>query len=60
MRTTTKRKATIPKFKSEDDERTFWAQEDSARHLNWDEAVRVRLPKLQPSAKRAQPERKRS
>lgn len=41
----------IPKFQSEDDEREFWAQQDSTKYLDWGEAERVVFPKLKPSTK---------
>jgi len=42
---------TIPEFKNEDEERTFWAEHDSADYLDWSEAKRVIFPKLKPSTK---------
>ena len=41
----------IPKFKSEDEEREFWATHDSTEHVNWKRAKRVVLPGLKPSLK---------
>lgn len=43
----TKRK--IPKFKSEDAERRFWAAHDSADYVDWRKAKRAALPNLKPS-----------
>ena len=44
----------IPKeegqFKSEAEERAFWEKNDSAGHVDWSRAERVRLPNLKPSA----------
>jgi predicted DNA binding CopG/RHH family protein len=44
-------KKKIPKFKSEDDEREFWATHDSVDYVDWSKARRVRFPKLRPSMK---------
>ncbi len=44
-----KNKKRIPKFRSEDREREFWAEEDSTDYVDWDRAVEVILPKLKPS-----------
>ena len=41
----------IPTFKSEDEEREFWATHDSTEYLDWDEAEEVVLPKLKPSTR---------
>lgn len=41
----------IPKFKNEDEERTFWATHDSTEYVNWKEAKKVILPNLKPSIK---------
>jgi len=41
----------IPKFKSEDEEREFWAEHDSTDYLDWDQAEPVIFPKLKPSTK---------
>jgi predicted DNA binding CopG/RHH family protein len=37
-------------FKSEVEERAFWEENDSAGHVDWSKAERVRLPNLKPSA----------
>ena len=42
----------IPKFKSEDKERDFWASEDSTEYIDWEKAERFVLPKLKPSTKK--------
>ncbi len=39
-----------PEFRSEAEERAFWESHDSADHIDWSRAERVRLPKLKPSA----------
>ena len=41
----------IPKFVSEDEEREFWATQDSADYLDWEKAERVVFPKLKPAIK---------
>jgi predicted DNA binding CopG/RHH family protein len=45
------KKKTLPRFKSEGDEREFWSEADSTDHLDWDQAKRVVLPKLKPSTR---------
>jgi len=41
----------IPNFKSEDEERAFWATHDSTEYINWDKAEIQTIPKLKPSTK---------
>jgi predicted DNA binding CopG/RHH family protein len=41
----------IPKFKNEDEERTFWATHDSTEYINWKKAKKVMLSNLKPSLK---------
>ncbi|MFZ1035994.1 MAG: BrnA antitoxin family protein [Smithella sp.] len=41
----------IPKFKNEDEERTFWATHDSTEYINWKKAKKVMLSNLKPSIK---------
>jgi predicted DNA binding CopG/RHH family protein len=41
----------IPTFKSEEEEREFWAKHDSTEYIDWDRAEAVVLPKLKPSTK---------
>ena len=43
-------KKALPKFKSEDSEREFWAQHDSADVIDWRKAKRLTLPNLRPSS----------
>ena len=38
----------IPKFKSEDEEREFWATHDSTDYVDWTKARRLVLPNLEP------------
>lgn len=44
-------KKPIPKFKSEDKEREYWAKHDSTEHVDWSKAERVRFPALKPTLK---------
>lgn len=41
----------IPNFKSEEEERAFWANKDSSEFINWDDGEVVTFPKLKPSTK---------
>lgn len=41
----------IPAFKSEDEERKFWAKRDSTEYLDWSKAKRAVFPNLKPSTK---------
>lgn len=45
------KKKTIPKFKSEKEERVFWQKNDSTEFLDWSKAKKVSLPNLKPSVK---------
>ena len=45
------KKKKLPKIKSEDKEREFWAKEDSTEYIDWSRARRVILPNLKPSLK---------
>jgi len=44
-------KKKVPKFKDEEEERAFWANEDSTEYIDWSQGEKVTLPKLQPSTK---------
>ena len=46
-----KKLSKITNFKSEDEERKFWAEVDSTEYLDWPKADRITLPKLKPSTK---------
>lgn len=46
-----KKKKRIPKYKSKDRERAFWAKEDLTEYIDWSKARRVVLPNLKPSVK---------
>lgn len=39
----------VPSFASEAEERTWWETHDSADHVDWTKAARVRFPNLKPS-----------
>jgi len=39
----------IPKFRSEAEERRFWETHDSSDYVDWSKAKRVRFPNLKPS-----------
>lgn len=41
----------IPKFKSEDEERDFWAKADSSEYIDWSKAKKSVLPNIKPSLK---------
>jgi predicted DNA binding CopG/RHH family protein len=42
-------KKQIPKFRSEDDERKFWATNDSSEFIDWQSGQKRKFPKLKPS-----------
>jgi hypothetical protein len=44
------KKKTIPKFKTEDEEREFWATHDSTDFIDWSKAAKITFPKLKRSA----------
>ena len=46
-----RKKKRIPKFRSEEKEREFWAKAESAEYIDWSRARRVILPNLKPSLK---------
>lgn len=39
----------VPTFASEAEERAFWQEHDTAGHVDWSAATRVRFPNLKPS-----------
>lgn len=47
--TTSPRRKPLPRFKSEAEERAFWAAHDSADYVDWRGAKQMRLSALQPS-----------
>lgn len=40
-----------PKFRSEDEEREFWAGADTSQYFDWDKAERVSFPNLKPTTR---------
>ena len=47
-----KKLKTIPDFKTEDEERDFWATHDSTEYFDWDNAIiNPKFPNLKPSTK---------
>ena len=47
MRTT--KKKPIPEFRSEEEERKFWSENDSTEFIDWRIAERQNLPQLKPT-----------
>jgi predicted DNA binding CopG/RHH family protein len=43
------KKKTLPEFKSEDQERKFWAKADSTQYVNWPSGKREKFVNLKPS-----------
>lgn len=41
----------IPEFQSEEEERQFWAEHDSAGLLDWQQSKAARFPNLKPSTR---------
>lgn len=46
MKTKKKKFKTLPKFKTEDEERDFWAKADSSEYFDWSKAEHVVFPNL--------------
>jgi predicted DNA binding CopG/RHH family protein len=44
-------KKKLPEFKSEDEERKFWAAADSTEYIDWAAAKRRKLVRVKPSLK---------
>ena len=44
-----KKLKTIPKFKTEAEERVFWERHDSTEYIDWSQAKTVRFPNVKPS-----------
>ncbi len=42
-------KKQVPRFRSEEEERRFWAEHDSTEFIDWQAAERRRFPHLKPS-----------
>jgi predicted DNA binding CopG/RHH family protein len=41
----------IPKHKTEDDEREFWAENDSTEYIDWEKSDPVIMPNLKPTTR---------
>jgi len=41
----------IPEFKNEDEERAFWAKNDSSEYVDWSKAKRAVFPNLKPTTR---------
>ena len=41
----------IPEFKNEDEERAFWAENDSTEYIDWSKAKKATFSNLKPSTK---------
>jgi predicted DNA binding CopG/RHH family protein len=41
----------IPEFKNEDEERDFWAENDSSEYVDWSKAQHAVFPNLKPSTR---------
>ena len=44
-------KKSLPRFRSENAERAFWAQHDSTEFVDWAQAKQTIFPKLKPSTR---------
>ena len=43
------KKKPVPEFRSEDEEREFWADHDSTEFIDWRSAAPVKFPNLKPT-----------
>jgi predicted DNA binding CopG/RHH family protein len=50
MRKSRRALKSIPAFRTEDEEREFWATHDSTEYVDWSKARVVRFPNLRPSS----------
>jgi predicted DNA binding CopG/RHH family protein len=41
----------IPEFRNEDEERAFWAKNDSSEYVDWSKAKRLVFPNLKPTTR---------
>ncbi len=48
---TMKKLKKIPLFNTEDEERAFWAENDTTEFIDWAKAKKVKFPSLKPSTK---------
>ncbi|MBL6956046.1 MAG: BrnA antitoxin family protein [Chlorobium phaeobacteroides] len=46
-----KQKKTVPEFRTEQDEREFWATHDSSEYIDWKKAGTAIFPDLKPTMK---------
>lgn len=44
------RRKTVPTFRTEEEEREFWATADSTEYVDWSKAHRATFPNLKPSS----------
>ena len=51
MKVSSKKVKPVPRFRSEDEERDFWAGRDSTEYVDWSKAKNVKLANLKPSTK---------
>jgi len=51
MRSMKDTKKKLPKFRTEDEERAFWATADSTEYVDWPSGRRKKLVRLKPSLK---------
>ncbi|WP_198262534.1 BrnA antitoxin family protein [sulfur-oxidizing endosymbiont of Gigantopelta aegis] len=42
----------LPHFKTEDEEREFWASSESTEYIDWSKSKKTILPNLKPSTKK--------
>jgi predicted DNA binding CopG/RHH family protein len=43
------KKKPVPEFRTEDEERAFWAEHDSTEYIDWRSAERRKFPRLKPT-----------
>jgi len=51
MKVSSKKVKPVPRFRSEDEERDFWAGRDSTEYVDWSKAKNVKLANLKPSTR---------
>jgi predicted DNA binding CopG/RHH family protein len=51
MKVSSRKVKQVPRFRSEDEERDFWAGRDSTGYIDWSKAKSVKLANLKPSTK---------
>lgn len=44
-----KKRKSVPRFKSEEEERAFWSKHDSTDYVDWSKARKAKFPNLKPS-----------